>query len=196
MTPLEDYNTVCEEMEDFIVADEPESTFGGCEGPILHTGFQNASIIDQVVEVSPILETNNEEDQLQVPSGSCAEAAFTIEDSSDENEDDVLFKRKRGRGQATCDKSLVEAVIKELEKRYILVPRKKSKNQKSSSIGVTSRLFCAVCREYAGWDSFSAAQKRETVNNDERFCLKHSSSSAYGATFHSVCRDAIGLRLK
>jgi hypothetical protein len=91
----------------------------------------------------------------------------------------------------------VEAVIKELEKRYILVPRKKLKNQKSDSIKVTTnRLFCAACREHVGLDSFSAAQKRETVGNEERVCLKHSSSSAYGATFHSACSDAIGLRLK
>jgi hypothetical protein len=195
MTPLEEYNTVCEEMEDFIVPDKPESTFGGCEGPILHTGFQNASIIDQVVEIPRILETNNE-NELQVPRGHCAESAFTIEDSSDE--DEVLFKRKRDRGEATYDKSLVEAVIKELEKRYILVPRKKLKHQKNSdSVNVTTnRLFCAACREHVGLDSFSAAQKRETVGNNERVCLKHSSSSAYGATFHSACRDAIGLRLK
>lgn len=191
-TPLEKYNTVCGEMEDFIVSDEPESTFGRCEGPILHTGFQNAFVLDQVVEIPRILETSNE-DELR-PRGRCAESAVTIEGSSDE--DDVLFKRKRNREQVTYDKSLVEAVIKELEKRYILVPRKKSKNQKPDSIKVKNRLFCAACREYIGLDSFSAAQKRETVGDDERVCLKHSSSSAYGATFHSVCREAIGLRLK
>ena len=194
MTPLEEYNTVCEEMEDFIVPDEPQSTFGGCEGPILHTGFQNASIIDEAVEIPRIVETNNE-DELQIPRGHCSEAAFTVEDSSDEEE--VLFKRKRDQGEATYDKSLVESVIKELEKRYILVPRKKWKNQKSDSVKVTTnRLFCAACREHVGLDSFSAAQKRETVGNNERVCLKHSSSSAYGATFHSACQDAIGLRLK
>ena len=183
MTPLEKYNTVGEEMEDFIVPDEPQSTFGGCEGPILHAGFQNASIIDEAVEIPRILETNNE-DELQIP-----------EDSSDEEEEEVLFKSKRKRDRGH-DKSLVEAVIKELEKRYILVPRKKLKNQKSDSVKVTNRLFCAACREYIGVDSFSAAQKRETVGNEERVCLKHSSSSAYGATFHSACCDAIGLRLK
>ena len=193
MTPLEKYNTVCEEMEDFIVPDKPESTFSECEGPILHAGFQNASIIDKVVEIPRVLETNNQ-DELQVSSGHCAEAAFTVEDSSDEEE--VLFKSKRKRNRGH-DKSLVEAVIKELEKRYILVPRKKLKNQKSDSSKVTTnRLFCSACREYIGLDSFSAAQKRETVGNEERVCLKHSSSSAYGATFHSACSDAIGLRLK
>jgi hypothetical protein len=193
MTPLEKYNTVCEEMEDFIVPDKPESTFSECEGPILHAGFQNASIIDKVVEIPRILETNNQ-DELEVSNGHCAEAAFTVEDSSDEEE--VLFKNKRKRDRGH-DKSLVEAVIKELEKRYILVPRKKLKNQKSDSVKVTTnRLFCAACQEHVGLDSFSAAQKRETVGNNERVCLKHSSSSAYGATFHSACQDAIGLRLK
>jgi hypothetical protein len=192
MTPLEKYNTVCEEMEDFIVPDESESTFGKCEGPILHTGFQHASIVDEVVEIPRILETDNEDELQGGPRGRCARAAFTVEDSSDE--DDVLFTHKRVRGQATYDKSVVEAVIKELEKRYILVPRKKSKNNNTPA--PTNRLFCATCREYIGLDSFSAAQKRETVSNDERVCLKHSSTSAYGATFHSVCREATGLRLK
>ena len=200
-TPLEEYNTVCEEMEGFIVPDEPESTFGECVGLILPTGFQNAFIVDEVVAVpsniisspkNPVLLTceseKKDKTQPRVRGGRCV---FTVEDSSDE--DEMLLKHKRDRGH---DRSLVESVIKELNKRYVLVPRKKMKNQRSDSSEVTNRLFCAACREHVGVDSFSAAQKRETVGNDERVCLKHSPTSAYGATFHSASRDATGLRLK
>lgn len=168
-TRLEDYNTVCEEMSDFIVPDgqEENALFIDCDGPIL----------PHVLLKKPLH----------------YEGIYLEKENSPEADDNSIVNnrdlQKRKRVVLDYDESLVEAVIKELEKRYVLVPREQKKVKQST-------LFCSTCDDLLSIDSFSAAQQRDKVKNNERVCLKHSSSSAFNATFNSVCCEASGFRLK
>lgn len=45
--------------------------------------------------------------------------------------------------------------------------------------GVHSQLFCGLCNEWMSPDNFSAQQARDGLHR--RYCLRHSSSSSFGA---------------
>jgi len=180
-----DYNTVCEEMADFIVPDEnSETLFHKCDGPILPHAFN----------------TDSEENSDQITTLGIQELVIDRKETDEDSDEDDLVDsegeetfdnelQKRKRGATNFDESLVEAVIKELEKRYVLVPRKKKKISHTT-------LYCSACREFLSIDSFSSAQQKKKDSDKKRVCLKHSSTSAYNATFNSVLNEACGFRLK
>lgn len=56
------------------------------------------------------------------------------------------------------------------------------------------QLYCYDCCAWFSKDSFSAAQKKVSDEERGRFCLRHTSTSAFGSTYAKGAR-AIGVRM-
>ena len=58
-----------------------------------------------------------------------------------------------------------------------------------SYIESVKRLWCCICGEERVLDDFSDKMRRES--DEERYCLRHTSTSAFGSTFKKPKKEAV-----